>query len=79
MMAVIITIMIVIMIVISIIIRILIFYNKYNSYRYNDSDNLTIIIITMKIIVEIFHHLMLCLLINEFCNFNMHSVSDLIS
>ena len=66
-------------IVVSIIIKILIIFNNGNSGSYNDCDNLTIIIITIRIIIEIIHNSMLYLLRIEFYNFSMYSISDLIS
>ena len=59
------------MIMIPIIVRVLIIHSDNNCDSYNESDNLTIIIIIMRIVIEIIHHSMLYMLRIKFCNFSV--------
>ena len=67
----IITAIIVIAIVMPIIIKILIIYSNNNN-----NNNLTIMIITLKIIIEIIYHLILCSLIVDFYVFSIYNILD---
>ena len=62
----------------SLIIKILIIYNNNYNDSYNKYDNLTIIIITIRIIIEIIHQLVLFLLKTNFYALFMYGISDLI-